>query len=325
MMSYNSKITIAMAVYNGGKYIQEQIESIINQTYTNWELIIRDDGSVDDTVAVIRRYAKRDIRISLLEDDKKNLGARENFGQLIKSVTGKCEYLMLADQDDVWNADKIMLTLEHMLETEKMLGKDTPILIHTDFSYVDENLNPLKAKPHIAYRFSQHPEAVLNKLVSQNFLWGCTMMMNSNLVSLIGPISKFGVNHDYWIALVAAAMGHIVFIPQPTMLYRQHQDNVSVGLKSGTLTSRIKRILGGWKEMVATKNKRILLVEDLLAWTATGMPTKNKSFLQEFVRLAKQGGFPILLFGYRNNVKRQGTVQTFLYYILLISKFREPQ
>ncbi|WP_161596830.1 glycosyltransferase family 2 protein [Chitinophaga vietnamensis] len=325
MMNYNPEVTVVMATYNGGKYITEQIESIINQTYSNWKLVIRDDGSTDDTVKIAKMYAERDRRISLLEDDRKNLGARDNFGALIKYVAGKCEYLMFSDQDDKWNSDKIALTLQRMLEAEKTYGKDTPLLIHTDFTYVDDNLQPLTAKQHIAHLFSQQSDKILNKLVSQNFLWGCTMMANNKLVGLIGPISKWGVNHDYWIAMVAAATGHIIFIPQPTLLYRQHQDNASIGLKSGSLSHRVKRILGGWKDVVATKNKRILLTEDLLAWAGNNMSANKKDFLEKFVKVARKGGISAVLFCSRNDVRRQGPIQTLLYYGSLMAKFRDPQ
>ena len=101
----DSKIEILMATYNGEKYIREQIDSIISQTYSNWTLLIRDDVSKDDTVKIIKEYEKKDKRIKLLEDNKGNLGFVKNFEELLKNSSE--DFIMFSDQDDYWLEDKI--------------------------------------------------------------------------------------------------------------------------------------------------------------------------------------------------------------------------
>ena len=103
----NPKIEILMATYNGEKYIGEQINSIINQTYTNWNLLIRDDGSKDKTLNIIKKYEKMDNRIILIRDNKDNLGFVKNFEELLKISSS--ELIMFSDQDDVWKKDKIKI------------------------------------------------------------------------------------------------------------------------------------------------------------------------------------------------------------------------
>ena len=133
-------IDILMATYNGGKYISEQINSILNQTYKEWTLYIRDDGSKDNTVDIIDDYCKKyPGKIIRIKDDKLGLGAKLNFSELMKY--SKSNYCMFADQDDVWLNTKIEDTMNKMIEAENIHGKETPILVHTDLKVVDGNLN----------------------------------------------------------------------------------------------------------------------------------------------------------------------------------------
>ena len=113
------KIDILMATYNGGKYVEEQLKSIISQSYENWNLVIRDDGSSDNTLKILNEYSKNDKRIHIISDNKGNLGLVKNFEELMKRSTE--EYIMFSDQDDVWVDNKINILLQKMLEIEKKM------------------------------------------------------------------------------------------------------------------------------------------------------------------------------------------------------------
>ena len=113
----NPKIEILMATYNGEKYIGEQINSIINQTYTNWNLLIRDDGSKDKTLNIIKKYEKMDNRIILIRDNKDNLGFVKNFEELLKK--SRTEFVMFSDQDDYWLENKIEKYVEVIEKLDK--------------------------------------------------------------------------------------------------------------------------------------------------------------------------------------------------------------
>ena len=121
------KIDILMATYNGGKYVEEQLKSIISQSYENWNLVIRDDGSGDNTLKILNEYSKSDKRIHIILDNKGNLGLVKNFEELMKRSTE--EYIMFSDQDDVWVDNKINILLQKMLEIEKKMQLKKPMCL----------------------------------------------------------------------------------------------------------------------------------------------------------------------------------------------------
>ena len=131
-MIENKRIDILMATYNGEKYLVEQLDSIINQTYRNWNLLIRDDNSTDKTLEIIQNYHKKDKRIKILKDNKGNLGIVRNFEELLKS--SESEFIMFSDQDDIWVENKLDMYLK-MIEKIKNKG----FMIHSDAILFDKN------------------------------------------------------------------------------------------------------------------------------------------------------------------------------------------
>lgn len=221
-------IDILMATYNGERYIEQQLESIINQSETNWRLLIRDDCSSDNTRQILRRYQKKySQKIFLIPSTEPSGSAMNNFFQLLDYAEN--EYIMFADQDDVWNPDKIALTLKEMYKMETQYGKETPLLVHTDLCVVDEKLNTIN--PSIfSMQDMDYRRDKFNNLLATNIVTGCTMLFNQALLKLLAEKPETAVMHDMWIALVAAAFGKIGFVNKATMLYRQHGMNVN-GIK----------------------------------------------------------------------------------------------
>ena len=222
-----NNIAILLSTYNGEAYILDQLRSLGNQSCLNFDLYIRDDASNDNTVTLIKQFQSRsNLSITLLPTDK-NLGARDSFQCLLKhSVQSqKYEYFMFCDQDDVWVKDKVLESYE------KMQCFDNPLeslLIYTDLQVVDENLNILGDS--LWHDFNLDPnKKSLNYLVMQCNITGCTMIFNRKLAELSLPFTSDAIMHDYWIALVASAMGHIDYLNKPTIAYRQHGSNVSGG------------------------------------------------------------------------------------------------
>ena len=216
-------VDILMATYNGEKYIKEQIESILNQTYKDWILYIRDDGSKDNTKSIINDYCKRyPKKIIHVKDNKVGLGAKLNFAELMKY--SKSEYCMFADQDDVWLNTKIEDTMNKMIDAEHIHGKKIPILVHTDLKVVDGNLNIIN-ESFWKYQNLNKDNKSLNTLLVQNNITGCTMMMNKSLVKLGVKVPKDCIMHDWWVGLIASGLGKIYTVDKPTMLYRQHGNN----------------------------------------------------------------------------------------------------
>jgi len=141
------KVEILMATYNGEKYLKEQIESIINQSYNDWTLLIRDDKSKDNTVSIIEEYERKDSRIKLLRDKKEKLGFVKNFEELLKS--SHKEFIMFSDQDDYWEKDKIKNYIEILKKNENLIQK--PLLIHSNSFVCDKNLKIMKLKFIISF------------------------------------------------------------------------------------------------------------------------------------------------------------------------------
>ncbi len=321
MNTAEPRVTILLATFNGACYLRDQIESIIAQTYVNWELWIRDDGSTDDTIGLINSFSLRDNRIKMLFTRNMRLGACLNFAELMEHVDC-ADYISFSDQDDVWHPFKIEMTVKRILQEEKTYGRETPILVHTDFEFVNSELDSLKARRNIAYRFSKHPGLIANKLLSQNYIYGCTMLINKSLLRASLPISQFAENHDYWIALVASCIGKIFFMPHKTMLFRQHGSNVSIGLKASSFLNRLNRILLSWPETVTLKDKRIEQVVALYSLLKDKLSSQKQELLTDYIDIAKRGGIRSILFAIKNKIGRQGVIQTLCFYCSLYMKYR---
>jgi len=215
-------IDIALPTYNGEKYIGRQIESIQRQEYPEWRLLIRDDGSTDQTVSIIKNYVLKDKRILFAEDKDEYLGVVKNFSHLLKLADA--DYVMLCDQDDVWLPDKINKSLDHMRRMEKA-SPGLPILVHSDLRVVDSSLKVIAPSFRQFQCLDPESSGKIGRLLVQNMAVGCTMIMNRSLVELSLPIPDGALMHDWWIALVACAMGRVGYIDEPTVLYRQHGSN----------------------------------------------------------------------------------------------------
>ena len=217
-----SNIEILLGTHNGAKFLNYQIESILSQSYTNWKLLVHDDNSTDRTVDILRHYASLYPNKIIFIDDNLSFGnASKNFAFLLENATA--DYIMFCDQDDIWLPNKIELTLKKMQEIEKTYI-NTPILVHTDLKVVDQNLAIL-SDSYWSYQGIDPKYDTLNRLLIQNIITGCTMMINRQLAQMALPIPKDVIMHDWWIGLVASAFGKIVYIDKPLIFYRQHANN----------------------------------------------------------------------------------------------------
>lgn len=219
----NDTVDILLATYNGFSFVASQIDSILSQTHKDFRLIIRDDASKDSTRKVLEAYANRYPEIITLLPSDESLGVKGNFSCLMQHSTS--DYIMFADQDDLWEEGKIAKTLERMKELEQQSLADTPLLVHTDLRVVDRNLNILSSSFWKYGKIDPSRGQSLNRLLMQNVVTGCTMMINRPLLLLAFPIPENAAMHDWWLALVAAAFGRIEALWEPTLMYRQHGGN----------------------------------------------------------------------------------------------------
>jgi hypothetical protein len=221
-----ASLVIVLSAYNGARYLAEQIESIRSQTWTDWTLVVRDDGSADGTVRLVEQLASADRRIQLYRDQRGNLGPVASFGALLEHAWIRgADYVALADQDDVWRPDKLERQIALLQEHEARAGRGRPALVHSDLAVVDAGLRPLHASFLAHQRLEHVGHDPLPRLLVQNFVTGCTVVLNRALLGVAIPVPPI-VMHDWWLAQCAAALGSLLFLPAATVSYRQHARNV---------------------------------------------------------------------------------------------------
>ena len=217
-------ISILLASYNGEKYISGQIDSLLKQTEQGFKLFICDDKSTDSTYSIIKDYAgKYPDKIIASQNDINTGEAKINFIKMM--INHKDDYIMLCDQDDVWMPDKIEKSLKKIKEMEEQHGCSKPVLVHTDLSVVDEELNIISPS-YIKAVNVRYKNKALKKVVIQNFVAGCTVIYNRAFGELISAQPEYMIMHDWWIVLIAGAFGEVGTLCEPTILYRQHAKNV---------------------------------------------------------------------------------------------------
>ena len=229
------RLAILLSTYNGMNFLEAQVDSIIAQTYEDWTLYIRDDGSSDGTPNLIQQLQKRDPRIVAIADGR-NLGAKESFMWMLSNVSA--DYYMFCDHDDVWLPHKVELTLKRMREGERR--NDGPVIACTNLKLTDASLNVF-AESYWQYRHYK-PSLFNDRFyhLFYNNIPGCTMMLNSKAKAVCYPYSSKIVMHDAWFVVAALWNGGLVVAePEPQMLYRQHGHNVVGAGKSRTLVQQI--------------------------------------------------------------------------------------
>ncbi|MCW8839091.1 MAG: glycosyltransferase family 2 protein [Thiovulaceae bacterium] len=209
-----SLISIAMCTYNGERFLKEQLDSLVNQSYKNIELIICDDCSTDNTVRIIEEYMKEDDRIKFYQN-KTNLGFVKNFEKAISLCSG--DYIALADQDDIWKLEKLAVFIENI--------KDN-ILIYSDAELIDDNAD--KLNKHLIADKKNLVSGKCNKaFLFFNCVSGNTMMFKKELIDKILPIPSEFSFHDIWIAFISSSIGTITYTNESMIYYRRYSEQVT--------------------------------------------------------------------------------------------------
>lgn len=238
----DSIVTVLIATYNGDHYLTEQLDSLLAQDYKGFKVLIRDDGSSDHTLHIIKDYEKKyPDTFTVLDDGLGNLGSSTCFMKLLEHAKGY-EYIMFCDQDDVWLPNKISTSLSAMREMEKEFGKHIPLMNFTDLRVVDEHLDEIHASFWKSQRLNPSIANDWKKLLAQNVVTGCTMILNRKAREVSLPFELPEMVHDQWIAVNVAKYGHVGYTPEQTILYRQHANNV-VGAHSNMIKYFLKKTL----------------------------------------------------------------------------------
>lgn len=315
------KLYILMSTYNGSSYIREQINSIQSQSYTDWHLLVRDDGSIDNTRDIIEEYCRDDKRILPCHDSLGNIGPTHSFSALADlALTQDADYIMFSDQDDIWNEWKIEESLTQIKAAEDASPGETPVLLHTDLEVVDANLN-LISRSYLEYQNISHTdESALSVLLSQNFVTGCTIIANKALLTIAQPIPKSAIMHDWWYALCASTTGHISFINRPSIKYRQHATNVygSKGFFNMLFSGKdFYKFIHTKRSNYLNSFKQDLALKARLDNTRSGNNSQYNT-LADYCRFNKKPGIARVIKAASLGIHQQGFIRNLFFYSSLL-------
>lgn len=238
------KVIVLLSSFNGEKYITQQVDSILSQSDVDIQLLIRDDGSNDRTLEILKGYKDGRIRIST----GKNMGSTASFFRLIEEA-GEADYYAFSDQDDVWDDDKLFIAISSL---EKY--KAVPAIYSSNTRLVDQNL-------HFISNETLNPRTTLGSAIVKNYVTGCTTVFNNELMQYLKKSTNITVPyHDWWANLVALSVGGVsIYDVTPHMSYRQHANNVV-----GATDSFIKKWQKRFVKFKNTQYHRDLIANKLL-------------------------------------------------------------
>ena len=276
-------LEIHMATFNGEEFLPASLDSLLDQTDGDFVLKIRDDGSKDSTLDILELYRPRfGERMHILRDRDPSGSAKANFSRILENC--ESDFVLWADQDDVWLPEKVSLQRQLLEDAEREFGQDCPIYVYTDAIPVDGNLSPIQDSYFAYKKINPGTISNLRECLVCGSMIGCASGLNRALCRLISPIPADEVaGHDWFAFQIAASCGRIAFSSEPSLLYRLHGSNVSQqqinSLKSyvgtGNKTDRVRRgMRARWKQARA--------VLDRLPANA---PLASRKALQEFVEI----------------------------------------
>ncbi|MDG3131775.1 glycosyltransferase family 2 protein [Streptococcus suis] len=304
------KVNILMSTYNGQQFLTDQIRSIQEQTFEAWTLFIRDDGSTDQTREIIADFVERDSRIHFITPDLvENIGVIKSFHTLVHYE--KADFYFFCDQDDVWLPNK----LEVCLKTAQTYSADLPLMVYMDLKVVNQNLETISES--MIRSQSHHANTQLVQELTENTVTGGVAMINHCLAQLWQQTEGI-IMHDWYLGLLASALGHLVYIDQPGELYRQHADNV---LGARTLSKRVKKWMRPhilfklyWDLIKSSQKQASYLLEMPLSQSnreviEAFVSLMDKSMLERYKTLRKYG------------LKKNKAFHTLVFSTLIITKF----
>ena len=225
------RIQILMSTYNAEKYLRPQLDSILNQqTDMEISILARDDGSTDGTAGILYEYAEKygiDVHIG------ENLGTTRSYYELVNMRDKKCDFYALSDHDDVWLPEKLQTACAVIFKSGFNLTR--PILFASRSVITDEHLKPIGMT-----RATPKGASFYNAMI-QNIAAGHTQVLNNVLMGIIADSYSSDISVvDWWIYLIASAIGVVIFYNKPLVLYRQHNDN-QLGYKANAVAMFLRR------------------------------------------------------------------------------------
>lgn len=244
---------VILCTYNGEKYLEKQIKSIMEQDREDFCLLYSDDGSTDGTKAILQSLQEKyGRRMRAFPRPMHSGSPAKHFLSILSALakgeveTENLEYIFLADQDDEWFPDKLSKTISVIKEEERKFGESLPILCHTDCTLVNAK-GELLAKSYRSYQKLPGASYRFSRLLLQNHVTGASVGINKALLQYCKEIPEQVKMHDHWLALLANCFGEIQYLPYASYAYRQHEENV-LGAKKASVLKECEERLAASKE-----------------------------------------------------------------------------
>lgn len=287
---------VILCTYNGEKYLEKQIKSIMEQDREDFCLLYSDDGSTDSTKAILQSLQEKYGRRMRAFPRPMHSGSPAKHFLSILSALAKgeveidnLEYIFLADQDDDWFPDKLSKTISVIKEEERKFGESLPILCHTDCSLVNSR-GELLAKSYRRYQKLPGASCRFSRLLLQNHVTGASVGINKALLQYCKEIPAEVKMHDHWLALLANCFGEIQYLPYASYAYRQHGENV-LGAKKASILQECGDRLAAFgekdKEDTIHSSYRVLFAQgrELKRLFGENFPEEKKKVLEAFLSL----------------------------------------
>lgn len=298
---------IVMSTYNGAAHLQAQLDSVLSQTVTDFLLLIRDDGSADETPALLRQYTDPRIRLELGE----NVGINGSFFALLAQARQLgADRVFFCDQDDIWMPDKLQRLLQEMERCPA-----GPALVFSDFAMMDGS--GTETGPSYAAMAKLRIPADNNffpKLLAQPYVFGCACVLNRELLELVADPPAGIEMYDCWIALTAAAFGTVRYLPEATIYHRFHSQNATGQAGMNSIAARIRRLTANFRQQIANTALRLRQSQLLLDRYGPQLPPPRRDTLVQLAKAA-QGGFGAIKTLKKQAVSRGGCLQNLFFYI----------
>lgn len=302
-------ITILLSTYNGARFLFEQLASFERQTDPDWRLIWRDDGSTDDTVAIMQEFNARTKRCTWIKEPITRLGPTDSFLLLLREACRNIEkndIIVFSDQDDVWLPEKLERAKAH-LGTGR---DDTPALYFARQKLVDKNNIVIGESAKIRF-LPSFPDCLV-----QNVAAGCTIALNYKAATLVNSIRPPKETfHDWWCYIVVSACGgRCIYDDEMVILYRQHSNN-AVGAQRNIISRATGAIRRGPGRFMAIFRAHIDALQDNISLLAA----ENKECV-EVVFVKKNNNIKLFHEFLNRKIKRQNIFETILLYVWVLLK-----
>jgi glycosyltransferase involved in cell wall biosynthesis len=219
-------VDVAMPTYNAASWLDACLNSILSQAVAGMRVVTRDDLSKDDTLRSLRAWqARMPQQLKVVEDERGNLGMNGNYTAVLSETSAPL--VMLTDPDDIWLPGKLQISVDAMRKAQEQFGEETPILVCTDATVVDNELEIISDSYRRWVRNDPGDLNTFRKIITECAALTSTILVNRPLLERALPIPERACP-DWWLALVACAFGRVVYLPDPTVLYRRHPANDSL-------------------------------------------------------------------------------------------------